>query len=79
MFSGFELLRTGAYSIKAKIDKQDYKAICKAISIRQRSSVPHAHHDDATNTGCLIAEVCRGWLDMIGEECPRMDDPASGE
>lgn len=55
-----------------KVDAADRFAIQKALALRasRESGVPDAHHDDATDEGRLLAEICRGWLELLGEWPP---------
>lgn len=46
------------------LDKLDRDAICTAIAVRQRAPLPPGV---GSLRGRVIAEICRGWLDMLGE------------
>lgn len=48
-----------------KLDHFDWEAIEEAM-VRRLSwgTMPDARHDDATMTGRLLAEICRGWMEL---------------
>lgn len=73
----FTHLPTGAFEMTFKVDAADRFAIQKALALRnsQESGVPDAYHDDATYEGRLLAEICRGWFEFLGE-WPSLDDEA---
>ena len=49
--------------IELELDELDYSAICQAVARRQLfRSMPDGEGNEA---GRVIAEICRGWLEMI--------------
>lgn len=62
------LEQAGAFEMTFKVDAADREAINQAIQYRLSSvgGIPDAHHDDATTNGRVLAEICRGWLDLLG-------------
>lgn len=65
----FEELPTGGVKFHAVLDAHDFRDIRKAILKRSKrlSGIPDAVHDDATYAGRVIAEICRGWMDLYGD------------
>lgn len=60
--------------IELLIDETDYDAIQDAIARRQRwQALPDSEHDDANISGRVIAEICRGWMEMH-DSAPGEDD-----
>ena len=61
----FESLPTGGVKMHAVLDKHDFRDIRRAIIMRAQrpSGIPDAVHDDATWTGRVLAEICRGWME----------------
>lgn len=54
------------YRMELKVDKVDYDAIQEAIAIRQRwGGIPDSDDPENNLTGRLVAEVCRGFIDMF--------------
>jgi hypothetical protein len=63
----WEQLPSGVWRMEVFVDDDDHRDICRATSLRSNHMLPDATHDDASLQGRLIAEVCRGWLKMIGK------------
>lgn len=64
-------LRTGATEFRLVVDDLDANAIIEAVATRAGLEIPPTTHDDANRIGRVLAEVCRGYLellDMIDEE-----------
>ena len=57
--------KTRPNKIEFECDDLDYAVIQRAMSIRMRGVLPTHGSESA---GALIAEICRGWLDHIGED-----------
>lgn len=66
----FEELPTGGVKLHAILDYHDHRDILKAIAMRHNriGGIPDAVHDDATYTGRVLAEICRGWMDLYGDD-----------
>ena len=63
-----------ARTIELRVDTLDYDAIQEAIGRRQRWRVlPDADDSEANLAGRLIAEICRGWMEMRDNK-PEVDD-----
>lgn len=61
----------GLHRIVLKVDHWDAESIREAMARRKSWGVlPDACHDDADLFGRLIAEICRGWLEML-DSIPR--------
>jgi hypothetical protein len=54
--------------IELEIDKADYTAIQKAIAKRQVLRV--MPDGEGNMAGRVIAEICRGWLEMMDRSYP---------
>lgn len=64
------------YTIELKIDELDNRAIHAAIAEAQAHGLPDFGHDDANIAGRAVAEICRGWLDMLGKwNMPGQQEP----
>lgn len=63
----FRTLPTGAVEFRCVLDPHDARSISEAILQRIRNTpvLPDATHDDATFSGRVLAEVCRGWLEAM--------------
>lgn len=51
--------------ILLELDELDYDAVQWALAVRQRARCMPNH--DSSTAGALVAEICRGWLESIGE------------
>lgn len=63
----------GLKQIVLKVDHLDAESIMEAIAERWTWGVlPDACHDDVNMEGRIIAEICRGWMEMLGK--PRIPE-----
>lgn len=54
---------THTKTLSVTLDDEDYEAVQTALSVRQGfMALPDGESDKA---GALLAEVCRGWLEML--------------
>ena len=71
MEDGIKELKSGAFEMVLTLDSQDAASIAEALRIRlgHGRTIPDASHDDANINGRLVAEICRGWMEMreVGE------------
>ena len=53
------------HRLELLLDDADYDAVQGAMGIRQSfRCMPDPTHDDANLPGMLLAEICRGWMEM---------------
>ena len=50
--------------ITLRLDELDAEAVARAIAYRKLHPMPDGGGNEA---GRAVAEICRGWLDMLGE------------
>lgn len=54
-------------ALSVSLDEDDYEAVQKALSVRQGlMPVPDGSPREVHRAGALLAEICRGWLEMLG-------------
>ncbi len=54
--------------ITLNLDPDDYDAVQRALAVRQRSrddKGPILPDGDSNTAGAYLAEICRGWLEML--------------
>lgn len=61
--------------IVLKLDETDAEAVEYCMSLRRGSSLPDTDDDNANLDGRVIAEICRGWAEMLGEWPPAHNTP----
>lgn len=55
----------GLTTLTLKLDSHDWRDIQAAMKLRDSwRCLPDALHDDANHEGMLLAEICRGWLEL---------------
>lgn len=58
--------------LSVALDEDDHDAVQRALSVRHGfRALPDGDSDRA---GALLAEICRGWLEMLGR-WPRRREP----
>jgi len=60
------------------LDQYDYHAVASAIRHRLGTSIPDG---DGNHAGRVIAEICRGWMEMLGRDwsVPAPTTPPDGK
>jgi hypothetical protein len=62
-----------ARRIDLLVDEDDYRAIQRAMAKRQTwRMMPDA--DEGNVAGRVLAEICRGWMEMLDEPVAEDDD-----
>ncbi len=53
--------------IVLNLDPDDYDAVQQALAVRQRrlNDRPILPDGDSNTAGAYLAEICRGWLEML--------------
>ena len=65
----FKRLDSGIVQMTVKLDMHDWRDLTMACYRRagRLGSIPDAVHDDASWTGCVLAEICRGWMEFTDQ------------
>jgi hypothetical protein len=61
---GWERLPSGVLRLELLVDEHDHRVISDAIDRRACMILPDATRDDVSMAGRLVAEICRGWLEL---------------
>lgn len=57
----------GIARVVLKLDLSDLASVRTAVRVRRGYVLPAAVHDDANEAGVILADICRAYLDFVGE------------